>query len=85
MEGKYGVIKMNTWIGVIIVVGIPFLIYFYSKTRGGTPKAGLTAITTYIFLGLALIAFGWNISPWTIILPGLFVALLDVLQLRQRP
>lgn len=34
------------------------------------------------FLGPALIALGWNISPWIILLPGLFVAFLDILQLR---
>ncbi|WP_199920027.1 hypothetical protein [Thermococcus piezophilus] len=48
-----------------------------------TPKSGLIAVTTYILLGLAPIALGWNISPWTIVLPGLFVVFLDVLQLHR--
>ncbi|NJE06040.1 hypothetical protein E3E36_07795 [Thermococcus sp. M36] len=73
---------VNPWIGVFIVLGIPLLIYLYSRKRMNTPKAGLIAITTYILLGLALIALGWNVSPYIIVLPGLFVALLDVLQLR---
>ncbi|NJF24558.1 hypothetical protein [Thermococcus sp. Bubb.Bath] len=60
------VIKMNTWAGVIIVLGISFLIYFYFKTQISTPKAGLIAITTYILLGLAMVVIGWNISPWAI-------------------
>ncbi|CAD5244219.1 hypothetical protein [Thermococcus camini] len=76
---------VNPWIGVFVVLGIPLLIYLYSRRRMSAPKAGLMAVALYLLLGLALIARGWNISPWTIILPGLFVAFLDVLQLRQRP
>ncbi|WP_297419227.1 hypothetical protein [Thermococcus sp.] len=75
---------MNAWIGMAIALGIPLILYLYLRKRMDTPKAGLTAITTYILLGLLLIAFGWNISPWAIILPGLFVAFLDVLQLKQQ-
>ncbi len=73
---------MNSWIYASLTVGLPLLFYIYFKKRMGTSKAGLTAVTMYILIGLIMIARGWNISPWTIILPGLFVAFLDVLQLR---
>ncbi|WP_297438734.1 hypothetical protein [Thermococcus sp.] len=75
-------VSVNVWVGILIVLGISLLIYLYSRRRMSAPRAGLIAVTTYILLGLTLIALGWNISPWTIILPGLFVAFLDVLQLR---
>ncbi|MDV3104287.1 hypothetical protein [Thermococcus waiotapuensis] len=73
---------MNAWIGAVVVLGILYLIYLYSKKRSNAPKAGLMAITVYILLGLIMVYLGWNINPWIIILPGLFVALLDVIQLK---
>ncbi len=76
---------MNAWIGMVIALGIPLILYLYLRKRMNTPKAGLTVITTYILLGLVLIALGWDVSPLVIVLPGLFAAFLDVLQLRQHP
>jgi len=76
---------MNTWLGVLLLFCVSLFVYFYCiKNRMDIPKAGLVAIAVYVLIGLLLVTFGWNVSPWIILLPGLFVAALDILQLRQR-
>jgi hypothetical protein len=76
---------MNPWFALTVLLGVSIFVYLFliMKNRMEIPKAGLAAITVYIILGLTLIALGWNVSPWIVVLPGLFVALLDVLQIRQ--
>ncbi len=75
---------MNTWLGVLLLFCVSLFVYLYCiKNRIDIPKAGLVAIAVYILLGLLLVTRGWNVSPWVILLPGLFVVFLDILQLRQ--
>ena len=74
---------MNPWVSALLTLGIPVLLYLYLRGRMETPKAGLIAVAVYILTGLTRISLGWDVSPWAIVLSGLFVAFLDVLQLRQ--
>ncbi|AJC72831.1 MAG: hypothetical protein J7K48_04230 [Thermococcus sp.] len=74
---------MNPWASALLTIGIPMLLFLYLKGRIETPKAGLIAVAVYILLGLTMISLGWDISPWVIVIPGLFVALLNVSQLWQ--
>jgi len=73
---------MNSWIYALLTVSIPLFLFLYFKKRTDTPRAGLIGVITYLLTGLVMIALGWNISPWVIVLPGIFVIALNVFQLR---
>ena len=73
--------EMNPWVYALLTLGIPMLLYLYLRRQMETPKAGLIASAVYILTGLTMIALGWDVSPWVIVIPGLFVAFLNVFQL----
>ncbi|ASJ16172.1 hypothetical protein A3L04_03290 [Thermococcus chitonophagus] len=75
---------MDAWVGTAILLGISLVVYLLLRARGySKAKAGLSAIITYMIVGIVQVELlDWSVSPWVVVIPGIFVAFLDIIQLR---
>ncbi|AMM54387.1 hypothetical protein [Pyrococcus kukulkanii] len=79
-----GASLMDAGVGTVTLLSISLLVYLLLRAKGySKAKAGLSAIITYMVVGIVQVELlDWSVSPWVFVISGIFVAFLDIIQLR---